>query len=258
MIIEYHRPKTIPEALELLARDNPITYALGGGTYLNRNLDGEYAVVDLQDLGMGMIKVTGNQIQVGATAKLQELLDFQGLPEDLYTSIRHELTYNLRHMATLAGKLVTADGRSPFATALLALDACLEFLWLDSETLQIKMGDWLPTRTNEKPNKLITRISFPINVKLAYEYVARTPADMPIVCAATVCWNSGRTRVALGGWGEAPILALDGPESGGVETAAGSAYSHAVDEWASAEYRQEIAGLLAHRGLQRINPGKGK
>ncbi len=100
---------------------------------------------------------------------------------------------------------------------------------------------------------LITSIVFPIKVKLAYESVARTPADQPIVCAAAVQWKSGRTRLALGGWGPAPILAMDGPEPAGMEAAGRSAYSHCEDEWASAEYRQEIAGVLAQRCSERLS-----
>jgi len=252
MIIEYHRPKTIPEALALLAREQPPSFALGGGTYLNRNLDGQYAVIDLQELGLDGIKIAGTQVQVGATTKLQELFEFKGLPEDLNTTIRYEVTFNLRQMASVAGTLVTANARSPFATALLALDASLQTQELDSDPKQIKLGDWLPLRRQAKPGKLILRVDFPTHLKLAYEYIARTPADQPIVCIALAQWNSGRTRLALGGWGEVPILAMDGPEPGGIETAARNAYSHATDEWASAEYRQEMAGILASRGLQRI------
>ncbi len=255
MIIEYHRPETITEALKLLTREQPVSYALGGGTYLNRNWEGQYAVVDLQNLGLGNIRITGNLAEVGATSKLQELLDFEGLPEDLYTSIQLEATYNLRQMASVAGSLVTANGRSPFTTVMLAMDASVEIQELDIDRMQVKLGDWLPGRAQAKPGWLITKVIFPVNLKLAFEYIARSPADQCIVCAAIAHWNSGRTRLVLGGWGEAPILAMDGPEHTGIETAARSAYSHAEDEWASAEYRQEMAGVLALRGLQRINPG---
>jgi CO/xanthine dehydrogenase FAD-binding subunit len=255
MIIEYQRPKTIPEALSLLAREQPGSYALGGGTFLNRGMEEQYAVVDLQDLGLGSLKMAGNHVEVGATCTLQEIVDYQGLTEDIYTAIKHETTYNLRQMRTIAGSLVTANGRSPLVTVMLALDTTLEVQELDSAPEQVKLGDWLPMRAKIKPGKLITKITFPINLKIAYEYVARSPADQPIVCAATAQWNSGRTRLALGGWGEAPLLAMDGPEAGGIESAASNAYSQAGDEWASAEYRQEIAGVLAVRGLQRLNIG---
>lgn len=253
MIIEYQRPKSIPEALTLLARKEPISYPLGGGTYLNRNMTERYAAVDLQELELRTISNMGNILEVGATVTLQELLNFQGLSEDIYNSIMHEVTYNLRQMATIAGTLVTTNGRSIFTTVMLALDAVLEINKHNESSKQIKLGDWLPLRRELKPGALITKISVPRSIKVSYESVARTPADQPIVCAAIAQWTSGRTRLALGGWGEAPVLAMDGSDASGIEIASRSAYSQAVDEWASAEYRQEMAGILALRCLQRLN-----
>ena len=114
---------------------------------------------------------------------------------------------------------------------------------------QISLGDYLPLRDERRPNYLITRITIPTNVKMAYKYVARTPADLSIVCVAVAQWPSGRTRVALGGYGSAPMLAMDGPESDGAETAARDAYREASDQWASAAYRSDVAGKLADRCL---------
>jgi hypothetical protein len=61
--------------------------------------------------------------------------------------------------------------------------------------------------------------------------------------------------VALGGFGQVPVLAMDGPEMGGEEIAAQNAFSQAADEWASAEYRQEIAGLLVERCIASFERG---
>jgi hypothetical protein len=72
------------------------------------------------------------------------------------------------------------------------------------------------------------------------------------VCAAVVMWPSGRTRVALGGFGSSPALAFDGSETEGVEIAARDAYSQAGDEWASAEYRQDVAGVLVKRCTSQL------
>ena len=254
MIIEYQRPKTIPEALNLLAREHLTSHPMGGGTYLNRILDGQYAVVDLQALGLGNISKKSNFLEVGATVTLQELSNFQGLPDDIYNSIEHEATYNLRQMATIAGSLVTANGRSPFTTIMLSLDTKLEIQRLNDASKQARLGDWLPLRSAIKPGTLITKIIFPVNIKVAYESIARTSADQPIICAAIAQWASGRTRLALGGWGEAPVLAMDGPGADGIEIASRNAYSLAEDEWASAEYRQEMASVLALRCYKRLNP----
>ena len=253
MIIEYQRPTNVSEALSLLARKHPLSYPLGGGTVLNQEMDGQIAVVDLQSLGLGTITTKRNLLLLGATVTLQGLLEIEGLADDINKAIQHEATYNLRQMATTAGKLVTASGRSPYATAMLALDASLELLELDRKPIQVRLGDWLPLRESSPSGKLITKIIIPLNVRFAYEYIARTPADIPIICAAVTLWDSGRTRLALGGFGIVPKLAMDGPNSDGIDIAAKNAYSLAEDEWASAEYRQEMASVLAIRCLKRIN-----
>jgi CO/xanthine dehydrogenase FAD-binding subunit len=251
MIIEYHRPKTLDEAIRLLSK--PDIRPLGGGTVLNRPSPERFAVVDLQALGLNKIHKSGNRLEIGATATLQALLDSMHIPSALQETIRLETTFNLRQMATVAGTLVACDGRSTFTTAMLALDAKVtviseQLLALNaSEGSVISLGDLLPLWTEFLRGKLITKIVIPLNVKLAFEIVARTPTDKPIVCAVLAQWPSGRTRLALGGWSNSPLLAIDGNEPGGVEEAASNAFAEAGDEWASAEYRSEMAAVLAKR-----------
>jgi CO/xanthine dehydrogenase FAD-binding subunit len=131
---------------------------------------------------------------------------------------------------------------------LLALDAKLEIRDPANNSQASSVGVFLPLR----PRGLITAITMPLNVKLAFDYVSRTPADKPIVCAALAQWNSGRTRLALGGYGKSPSLAMDGTEAEGIETAARNAFHEALDEWASAEYRMDVAATLAKRCSERL------
>ena len=255
MIIEYHRPENIEETLELLARKEPRTRPLGGGTQLNQPSKEEFVVVDLQNLGLDTLQVRSGSVELGATLRLAGLLargeaaDLE-LPQGLVKAIQREGTYNLRQVATVAGALVAADGRSPFALAMLALDAMLR---VEPGDETIALGDLLPVREARLHGRLITEVTVPRNVKLVYEYVGRSPADWHIVGAALAVWPSGRTRLALGGYGDAPLLAFDGNEAGGLSPAAASAYSQAGDEWATAEYRSEIAAVLAQRCLDQMN-----
>jgi CO/xanthine dehydrogenase FAD-binding subunit len=254
MILEYQRPSKIEDVLSLLARTDPPTIPIGGGTALERFSTRSVAVVDLQSMGLNTVQRRGNALQMGATLTLQNLadtLDKEKLANlaGLIQAIAREGTYNLRQVGTVAGALVAASGRSPFATAMLALDASLK---LQPGDEQVGLGDLLPMRLERLSHRLVTLITIPLNVKLAYEYVARSPADFPIICAAVSVWPSGRTRLALGGFGSSPVLAFDGSEAEGVEIAARAAYSQAGDEWASAEYRQEIAGVLAKRCVNQL------
>jgi CO/xanthine dehydrogenase FAD-binding subunit len=256
MIIEYHRPTTLEETFRLMNRKEIKTLPMAGGTVLNRPSAERFAVVDLQALGLDGLEQQGNSLFIGATVTLQKLLSYPGVPEPLQRAIRQEAGYNLRQVATVAGSLVAAGGRSPYATVLLALDAALEIRSGETAVESLALGDLLPLRAERLPGRLITRVSFSLNGHLAYEAVARTPADTPIVCAALVQWPSGRTRLALGGFGSAPVLALDGPEANGVEEAARDAYSRAGDEWASSAYRQDLAATLARRCLSTVESSK--
>jgi CO/xanthine dehydrogenase FAD-binding subunit len=256
MIIAYHRPATLNEALALLARAEP-TLPLGGGTVLNAPHALEYEVVDMQSLGFDRIESRGRYLDLGARVSLQGLLEspeIQSIPlgRALAQAARREATRNLRNMGTLAGTLVAADGRSPFACAMLALDPQLTVL---PENHTRDLGEILHMRQSPSanlhclPHTLITNITLNTETALAYEYAARSPADRPIVCVAAARWASGRLRVVVGGWGSAPRLALDAPESGGVEIAVDSAAAEAGDEWASAAYRRDAAVKLARRAL---------
>jgi CO/xanthine dehydrogenase FAD-binding subunit len=251
-IVEYYRPQTLEEALALLARQQPASLPLAGGTALDRITDQPLAAIDLQALGLAYLHDRGNTFELGAMLTLQDMLDGplpEALLEALKNTIRLEASHNLRQIATVGGTLVAADGCSPFTTALLALDAVLTVL---PGPELVGLGDLLPVRRQRLPGRLITQVTIPAKATLAYEYVARTPADLPIVCAAVAVWPSGRTRLALGGFGRAPTLAFDGSDAQGIAIAAHSAYSQAEDEWASAEYRAEMAGLLAERCVQNL------
>lgn len=252
MITTYHRPQTLDEALTLLSQPN--TVPLGGGTLLSKPAPDPVSVVDLQLLGLNYIRPKGNTLEIGATVTLQQLLESEHCPEALKTAIKLEAPLNLRNSATVAGTLVAADGRSTFACAMLAMDAKVTAIRQQSAVISdqssvISVGEFLPLR----PKGLITQIVIPLNIKFAFEYVARTPSDKPIVCAALTQWNSGRTRLAIGGWGKSPSLAMDGTEAEGLETAARNACHEAGDETASAAYRMDVAATLAKRCLEAIH-----
>ncbi len=256
MILEYHRPKTLKEALQLLNRSTPLTRPLAGGTLLNRPGEDAIAAVDLQSLGLEQYEVRGKLFSVGAMVRLQTLLDATQTGDGLKDVIRHEAALNIRQAATIAGTVVVGDGRSPLLAALLALDARLEIHHAEAGASRVDLGDWLPFRRTRR-GELITALELPLNVRLAYQYVARTPADQAIIGVVAVKWPAGRTRLALCGWGTVPCLAMDGPEPGGVEEAVRSAASASGDQWASSAYRQAAGAVLARRAVDLVTSAAG-
>ena len=132
MIQEYNRPATLEAALALLARPSRQRCRWPAAPH--------WPVRPGADRGGGFASAwaehlpgAGNLLHLGATLTLQSLLDHlssmgaagAGLTAGLQKAITHEATYNLRMAATVAGTLVASSGRSPFTTALLALDAAL-------------------------------------------------------------------------------------------------------------------------------------
>ena len=123
MITTYHRPTTLDEALTLLTQPN--TVPLGGGTLLSQPTTDSVSVVDLQLLSLDSISANGNnpstgsgqRLQIGATCTLQSLLESEHCPESLKIAIKLEAPINIRNSATVAGTLVSSDGRSTFVTA---------------------------------------------------------------------------------------------------------------------------------------------
>jgi len=99
----------------------------------------------------------------------------------------------------MAGTLVVAAGNNPLAVMLLALDASLTILTPASKT--VSLDDFFPNRQSLLHGALITDILIPLphsGEAAAFEKVSRTPADLPIVCAAVRVRIEGgsRTRCA--------------------------------------------------------------
>jgi probable selenate reductase FAD-binding subunit len=252
--LEYYRPETIEEALELLQRGIP----LAGGTAITPRRREVSAVIDLQELDLDRIESQNNFVLAGAGVKLQSVVDAEGiLPDALRLACRREAGRNLRNMATLAGTLMTADGRSPLLTVMLALETQV---LLEPGSKTVSLVELFEQREGEAFRPLITGLKFPGPKALGYEQVARAPADRPLVCAAAAWLSENdskqQVRVALGGFGSKPILVGQAGYSveqpGGVEAAveaARMAFADAGDAWASGEYRSYVAGVLVRRLL---------
>lgn len=250
MISEYFRPTSLDEVLSLLTEEAKNRKPLGGGTSLSRQQTDAFGVVDLQDAGLDQIELTNQEITVGAMARMEHLLAYPNIPVEIKRAIQIDSAENMRNMATLGGWLITSGGRSILTTVLLALDASLTW---EPDSQEIRLGDWLPLRDQAPPGVLMTKVNWYSKAHVAFEYVARSPKDRPILVVAVAQWGSGRTRVALGGFGGVPIIAVDGPDSSGVDLASRDAYFEADDQWATAQYRREVAAKIALRCVQRLD-----
>jgi len=246
---EYVRPNTIEDALKALRGGT----ALAGGTSLAPPARHITRLVDLQDLGLDGLGVEGDQVRLGAMLRLQQLVEATGdLPGGLIDACRQEAALNLRNMSSVAGALIACSGRSAVVTAFLALHSQVR---LEPGPDQWSLNDLLDRRQAGLEGRLVTEILFQRPGTMAFAGVGRSPADRPVVCAA-VSRLAGRAPaygVALGGFGERPVLvpqaelALAAGDAAGAAEAARAAYAKAEDDWASGEYRAQAAATLVRR-----------
>lgn len=244
MILEYHRPQALEEALRLLEREHPKTLPLAGGASFAAGLRDDVAVVDLQLLGLDEIVETEKMIAVGAMARMTALAECELLAPRLRKAVIDEFARNMRNTATLGGLVVRCDGRSTVATTLLACDAMLT--WLPGER-KISLGEFLILRRNSPEKFLLTMVQIPKDCRIEIEAVRRTPKDRPFLLVCGCKWPSGRFRIAVGGFGDSPRLAVDSSQIEGVEYAVRSVLAQSGDSWTSAEYRMAVGSKLTEK-----------
>jgi putative selenate reductase FAD-binding subunit len=251
--LEYLLPETMEEALQYLERGVP----LAGGTGLTPRRNELKVVVDLRNLGLDGIGIDGEVIKIGATTTLQSMVETElDLPEKLRESCRLEFGWNLRNRATIGGVIMDSDGRSPLLTTLLGLNAQIT---QQPGPVIVPLDELLDDRAEIK---LITQIRFDRPHMLLYEQISRTPADFPLVSAALAHWDLGdreKFNIAIGGHGDRPRRLLESEtisdenlDIPSIVAMAETAYAGAGDEWAGADYRSEVAGILVQRLLREV------
>ena len=257
MIIEYHRPETLEQAKKLLNRETPLTTPLGGGTKISRPSDTPVAVVDLQSLGLDQISrdIEKNKWHIGAMARLQDLVDCRDLPSGLREAARRETSINLRRTGTLGGVLITADGRSPLLGCLLALD--VKVFWEPGKK-SIYLGEWLSKGRDKKPGKLITEIEFITPTENDFDDIARSPEDRPTVYVVTAKWETGDTRIVMGGSGKYPVLGSAGSKNLISEVFHKFTGTSMQEKEEFSEYQKAAISILIERMTERQNIICGK
>lgn len=236
------------EALDLLMMPNKIP--LSGGTHLSQDTSISKDLIDLQDLELNKINISGHCLEIGATVKLQELLTSKVLPQSFETAIQLEEPLNIRNMASVGGLLITCTGRSPIITSFLTMNASVK-LQPGSESMELQ--DFLDFRADDHKNYLVTSVIIQIPREFSFQYISRTKFDKPIICAALSTFANRKRCLALGGFGKYPIIVYKGTNEIDLPLSARNAYNKAEDEWSTAEYRAEMAEVLTKSCINNLS-----
>lgn len=244
MITEYHRPLTLVEAITLASDPNAVVIS-GGTTLTSRPAGSASIVVDLQGLDLAGVEAVSGGLRIGATTRLQDLVESEDVPTLLADLAQREAPITMRNVATVGGTIAAANPESQLLTGLLAFDARVTIAG-DGSTSVHSIGELLAD-ASLLAGSIITSISIPIGGTAAADRTARTPRDQPIVMAVAHRGSDGNVRLAMSGVAPLPLVVdpnglddLDPPS----------------DFRGSSDYRRQVAAVLAGRVLAIVGGGQ--
>ena len=273
----YHAPRTLDEALDLLATlDN--ARVLAGGQSLMPMMN--YRVVQpehLIDLGriaeLAFIDDTPDGLQIGAMTT-QRAIERSALVHErcplLTDALFHIGHQQTRNRGTIGGSICHLDPSAELPVTACALDAAMIAASKTSRR-KIPFADFPAgyLTSSLQPDEILVAIDFgqwPQRAGSAFEEYAVRPADFAIVAIAAVIAMGGddiitEARVAAGGIAPVParltgvedILKGQRLSDALVERAAAAAAAVPAegDDANPPEYRQELAGHLMQRALTK-------
>jgi carbon-monoxide dehydrogenase medium subunit len=261
------RPATVEEAAALLSR--PGAYPLYGGAALQRRADPNVtAGIDMSGLKLDYVRDSENSLRLGSMLTLEQMR--QACAErgaehpklaGLANLLAAEMPETLRNTYTLGDLLVERDPNSLTMALFLALGAILKRVDVD---MHFTAGAWIGMVNTDVSRYLIAHLRMtrgPRRAAVAFEKVARTPADAPIVGAVvyTALGDDGRTSfttLALCGVAPTPVRQPEVirvlTETGDMDRALDGLELDAPEDYlGSREYRDEMARVVSRRALER-------
>ena len=225
---QYHAPKTLEEALELLAEYGDEARILSGGTDLlvkmKQRLIEPRHIISLRNLNeLRGIKPVEGGIYIGAATKLREIERSKLIAERLpllHEAVRAIGSIQIRNMGTIGGNLCNASPAADSAVALMALGAELHAQSLEGERI-IPIEEFFkgPGVTALKPVELLTAIYVPYppdGFGWAFRKIGRTSLDIATINAAAILTLHGGLidlcRIALGAVAPTPVRAVRAEE----------------------------------------------
>lgn len=243
--LTYARPVSWDELEELQREFRGQIMYLAAGDYHPKAKDNVSVLVDLQELELDLVEFSGDGITLGGLTNLKQLGDALE-SEDLLEAISVEAGANLRNSLSLTNYVKSSHGRSSVQICLNAMEA--EYRLSGKDGYQLHSVNFKNMLTDDFIEEI--RLSNPIS--LAFAAVGRSPKDQPVVAVAASKRSDTRIHVACGGaetmWAEFDLYY--GEDDG--EAMIRQLFKDINDEWAGAEYRQEVAAVLLSRCLQKL------
>src|SRR5450631_740715 len=258
----YHRPTTVRQAASLLAKHEEAKLLAGGHTLIptmKLRLAGPPQIVDMSKIeGLGGIEVKGRSVIIGAMTSHAEVatspLVQQAIPS-LAALAGRIGDPAVRHRGTIGGSVANNDPNADYPAGCLGLGATIV-----TNKRRIAADDFFTGMfsTALEDGEIITKISFPIAKKAAYEKF-KHPASGFALVGVFVSKRSSDIRVAVTGAGSNGVFRVKSFEEALKKRFAAKSLDGLTipatgmnsDIHASPEYRAHLVGVLARRAVAK-------
>jgi aerobic carbon-monoxide dehydrogenase medium subunit len=272
--IEYYKASSVADAVDKL-KANPDSKILAGGhsliPILKLRLNNPPLLIDLGGIGsLSSISENNGNIEIGAMVTHGQLANSALIKSKLpiYAEIAATIgDIQIRNMGTIGGSIAHADPSADWPVALLLTDSMVV-----TNERQIPATDFFTgffsTALNE--GEIVTGISVPIpaqNTKMNYQKYAQPASRFAIVGCGVSVNNSGgnisSAKVAFTGVSNGPYRdhaiesALNGQSvtnalAGTASQSAGEGIYIREDNYASPEYRSQMAKVFAKKAIEAV------
>jgi carbon-monoxide dehydrogenase medium subunit len=265
---ELRRPRTVEEAVALIADETRDSAVYMGGTELlllmKLGLAGPEVLVDCKGVaGLKDLRVRGSQLSIGAAvthAAIEAAEEVNDLVPELALVCGALANVRVRTAGTLGGNLCFADPHSDPATLLAAIDASVRLVGRHGVrtvgVADLARGPYDAVLDREL--LLAVDAEVPDGLRVAYERIVLR--ERPVVTVAVLHDPQHGWRIAVGGAGQLArrigdvedVMNTGTAELGDAQAALREQLRPAEDLDGSEEYKQQLVSVLLGRALARI------
>lgn len=251
---------------------------LAGGTWLFTEPQPHvHTLVDMQRLGWDELDATADELIIGATCTMSQLLAFPYPPHwsgfrALQSAVHELASFKIQNMATIAGNLCLALPASTFAPVMVLFNAHYDIRPIagDPYTVSAQTFQTGAKTTLLQPGDVLRRIRIPADVlewRVSYRRICVATAGIAVsIVVAALNPKTGQLRFGIGSCIPAPRLIewaieLDAvpPTLTDLQTLLDQHISLEAfidDETASADYRRHVTAVLMQRSLDEVSSSR--
>ncbi|HEX7525896.1 MAG TPA: xanthine dehydrogenase family protein subunit M [Gaiellaceae bacterium] len=257
--VEYAKPSSVAEALQILASNDGARALAGGQTLINvmkARAASPDALVDLAALDelRGIELAADGTLSIGPMTTYTELVDSaEAKARPILAEVCAQIAdVQVRNRGTIGGNLCSNDPTNHLPPLMVSIGATMTIAGQGGERVvsadEFFLGVYL---TAVGPGELLTKITLPAGKRDAFAAVT-LGVDGTCIASAAASFN-GSLRIALGCVDATPVLVEPASADEGAvrEAVRGAGLDPPADVHASAEYRLHLSEVLAVRAARQ-------